>query len=66
MSLQKYTDRDQRRRIRLAIKAIMTKSPAALENALNLQEKPVPVRCGATPCSVFAKRKNCKRLTLKL
>ena len=66
MSITKYGDRDQRRRIRMAIKAIMTQS---LENAAfssDLVCRKPGSKDGSVKSSSFANRKNTKRLSLKL
>merc|ERR1712227_1192218 len=63
MSLTKYGDREQRRRIRRAIKAIVTRSE-------NLESKdlitPTKISTSKNRLSSFSNRKNLKRLSLKL
>merc|ERR1712136_267479 len=61
MSLTKYGDREQRRRIRRAIKAIVTRSE-------NLESKdlitPTKISTSKNRLSSFSNRKNLKRLSL--
>merc|ERR1711976_1031200 len=63
MSLTKYGDREQRRRIRRAIEAIVTRSE-------NLESKdlitPTKISTSKNRLSSFSNRKNLKRLSLKL
>jgi len=68
MSLKKYGDRDQRRRIRMAIKAIMTRTcaePGIISNRISTSTK-IPNREGTVRSSSFANRKNTKRLSIKM